>query len=91
MCGYDSPEMKPLKTHPHREVEVAKAKEARQALIDQTVGYNLFIRIRGFDKYGRLLGDLYNGRTHVNRFMIENGYGYEYYGGKKRAPVSPTE
>lgn len=83
MDGYDAPEMKPLKTHPRREEEMERAKRSRNALRDMTMGCNLFMRVRGFDKYGRLLGDLYNRRIHINKFMIENGYGYKYSGGKK--------
>lgn len=84
MNGYDSPEMKPLKSNPNRDKEKEAAKKAREALITQFKN-NIFIRIVGFDKYGRLLVEAYNGKTHINNWMIQNGYGYPYDGGKKKA------
>jgi micrococcal nuclease len=35
------------------------------------------------EKYGRLLGDLYLGDTHVNTAMIDAGHGQPYAGGKR--------
>jgi len=84
MNGYDSPEMKPLKTHPNREVEIAKAKRAKEVLTEKTAGRTLFLCACGFDKYGRLLAEIYDGRLHINKYMIENGHGYVYQGGKKQ-------
>ena len=36
-----------------------------------------------FDKYGRLLVDLFDGDLHINQEMIKNGHGYKYIGGTK--------
>lgn len=83
MNGYDSPEIKPLKSHPNREKEKEAAKKSRQALMTHFTNH-IFIKILGFDKYGRLLVDAYNGTIHINQWMIDNGYGYEYNGGKKK-------
>ena len=85
MNGYDAPEMKPLKTHPRRDEEKAKAKRAKEALVEKTAGRTLFIRVCGFDKYGRLLAELYDGHLHINQYMIDNGHGYVYHGGKKQS------
>lgn len=84
MNGYDSPEMKPAKSNPNREKEKAAAQLARQALIDLT-RQPVFMRVVGFDKYGRLLAEVYQGKTHINQWMIANGHGYPYDGGKKVA------
>lgn len=83
MNGYDSPEMKPLKSNPNREKEKEAAKKARDALITHFKNH-IFIKIVGFDKYGRLLVEAYNGKTHINSWMIQNGHGYPYDGGKKK-------
>ena len=83
MNGYDSPEIKPAKSNPNREKEKAAAIIARQALIDKT-RQPVFLKIVGFDKYGRLLAEAYLGKTHLNRWMIDNGHGYPYDGGKKK-------
>ena len=81
--GYDSPEMKPSKNNLKREMEKAAAQRAKQALIDLT-RQPVFLRVVGFDKYGRLLAEVFNGKTHINRWMIENGHGYPYVGGRKQ-------
>jgi endonuclease YncB( thermonuclease family) len=44
----------------------------------------IFIKIIGFDKYGRLLVEAYNGHVHINKWMIQTGNGYAYDGGKKK-------
>ena len=73
--GYDSPEMKPPKTNPNRDKE-------RDALMTQCTTH-IFIKIAGFDKYGRLLAEAFNGKIHINKWMIQHCYGYSYEGGKK--------
>ena len=47
----------------------------------------IFIKCKDFDKYGRLLAEIYvnfDDVTSVNDLMIENGHGYSYDGGTKR-------
>jgi endonuclease YncB( thermonuclease family) len=83
MNGYDSPEMKPPKTNPNRDKEREAAKKARDALMTHCSSH-IFIKIVGFDKYGRLLAEAFNGKIHINKWMIQNGYGYSYEGGKKK-------
>ena len=84
MNGYDSPEMKPPKTNPNREKEKEAAKKAREALMTHFNTNYIFIKIVGFDKYGRLLVEAYNGHVHINKSMIQSGHGYTYDGGKKK-------
>lgn len=83
MNGYDSPEMKPLKSKQNRDKEIEAAKRAKTALEEWVLGRPTFAKIVGFDKYGRLLAELYNGKIHLNNWMIKNGHGYPYSGGKK--------
>jgi endonuclease YncB( thermonuclease family) len=84
MNGYDSPEMKPPKTNQNREKEKEAAKKAKEALITHFTNNYIFIKIVGFDKYGRLLVEAYNGHVHINKSMIQSGHGYSYDGGKKK-------
>ena len=84
MNGYDSPEMKPPKTNQNREKEKEAAKKAREALMTHFTNSYIFIKIVGFDKYGRLLVEAYNGKVHINKWMIQTGHGYSYDGGKKK-------
>jgi len=98
MIGYDSPEMKPPKTKPDREHEIAAAKEARKALMtitgfDEQSTHLVSIECHAFDKYGRILVNLYTKRRNrwwswrecinVNQWMIDRGYGVPYDGGSK--------
>lgn len=84
MYGYDSPEMKPLMKLENREQIKADAIKAKKALHDVVFNKICIFRSMGKDKYGRLLGTLMCDHIHVNEYMIGNGYGYSYQGGKKR-------
>ena len=51
---------------------------------------NKIIKIKcgKFDKYGRLLGEIYinkNDKKSINQIMIDEGHGYAYEGGTKKA------
>jgi endonuclease YncB( thermonuclease family) len=97
MLGYDSPEMKPLRSKKNRDLEIVKAKEAQKALADLIDNKLVRIACHDFDKYGRLLIDMYVGHPFAfrlrfwkgnyiwtNQWMIDNGYGYAYQGGTKQ-------
>lgn len=84
MYGYDSPEMKPLKTKDNRDKEIELAKQSKKALENHVLNQHIFVKIIGFDKYGRLLAELFSGTLNINEWMIKNNYGYSYMGGKKR-------
>ena len=89
MNGYDTPEMRPSKKLPNRDEIKKKAIESRDFL--KSLVFNdhqlVYIKCGEFDKYGRLLGDLFineNDDESVNSLMIKNGHGYEYHGGTKK-------
>jgi endonuclease YncB( thermonuclease family) len=99
--GYDSPEMKPLKSTPNREAIKASAKEARDHLISMVAAKQnqlVWCHCGRFDKYGRVLVTLYKGPTwfgkanayidSINQKMIADGHGCEYHGGTKGGNVS---
>jgi len=90
MYGYDSPERKPLKTHPNREIEILLANKAKDHFQSLVNGRILCIHTTGREKYGRILAHMY----HVNMFgrpvqpsintqMIDIGHGRLYFGGSK--------
>jgi len=85
MYGYDSPEMKPKKTLENRELEIEKAKAAKEFLYNLVYNKICIVQLKGFDKYGRLLGTLISNNLNINKHMIDNGHGYEYFGGTKIA------
>ena len=43
------------------------------------------MQLKGFDKYGRLLGTLISNNLNINKHMVDNGHGYEYFGGTKQS------
>jgi micrococcal nuclease len=76
----DSPEIKG-----ESENECHMAIESRDALHNLIFGKIIELRNNGKEKYGRLLADVYYNDIHVNKWMIDNKYAVEYYGGKKVA------
>lgn len=83
MLGYDSPEMKPLKTKENREKEIELAKQSRDTLSDWILNKIVDIEFGEFDKYGRPLGTIYIKNINMNQWMIDNGYGIPYDGKQK--------
>lgn len=96
MLGYDSPEMKPKKTAPHRELEIQAGQVAKQQMIILTQNKLVWVRFTKEEKYGRLMGELFdidvNSPDHfqgtennINEYMIKNGFGKPYHGAKKES------
>ena len=56
---------------------------SRQALCNKILDKNIKMKIRGQDKYGRILVYL----DEVTEYLLENNYGYIYTGGTKAKPV----
>jgi endonuclease YncB( thermonuclease family) len=88
MMGYDSPEMKPPLDNANRQEEMAAAKAAKETL-ERLVG-NGIVRLEcpsnGSDKYGRVLGVLFDEKgRNLNQLMIDHGWGIPYQGNKKAA------
>ena len=86
--GYDSAEMKPLKSIKNRDEVIKSAKDAKEKFKDLTKWDTMlvFIKFGKFDKYGRILGTVYNNdKLDINEEMIKLGHGYPYDGGTKRS------
>ena len=84
LAGYDSPEMKPPMGNPDRAAEKTAAVAARAALIGKVGGGLVHLECGEFDKYGRLLVTVrLHGGEVVNDWMVANGHGIPYDGGKK--------
>ena len=87
LYGIDTPEKRPLKSDPNRDKEIIASKRSSNALTklleeNDNVLVSLFYKP---DKYGRLLCTFYdkNGED-VNKWMVNNGYAYEYFGKTKQ-------
>lgn len=86
--GYDSPEMKPLLSNENRihEKELAHlAKDRLEELLNKHPSKLIKIECLNFDKYGRLLVNVWNNvdEKMINIIMVEEGHGKLYSGGTK--------
>ena len=78
LSGIDTPEMKSRNA-----TEKTLATAAQSALSDLLLHKQVELRNVKFEKYGRLLADVYVGSIHVNQYMIDNKYAVHYDGGTK--------
>jgi endonuclease YncB( thermonuclease family) len=89
MNGYDSPEMKPLKSNANREFEKQAALDAKKYFIElvhfDDPKYLVTLHVGKFDKYGRLLVTIFTEESavSVNERMINSTHGTPYSGGTK--------
>ena len=86
--GYDTPEIKPSLSNPNRDKEkelAIKAKNRFIELINKSENKLITIECLKFDKYGRILVNVYNNvdTESVNDIMIREGHGKLYLGGTK--------
>lgn len=89
--GYDAPELRPRRSSPGWVAEKEAAVRARDALSARILGRLVLARLGPFDKYGRplvtvTLADLDSGEPvgpEINSWMVSNGHGRPYSGGKK--------
>ena len=79
LLGIDTPEIKTKS-----EIEHAAAIKAKEKLSDLILNKIITIECNNFDKYGRLLITVYKSRVNINKFMVRQGYAYEYDGGTKQ-------
>ena len=94
MLGYDAPEMKPKKNIEHRELQIKAAQIARDKLSKLITDQVVWVKFSSEEKYGRLMGEIFmmkseslnhfiGSEINVNQWMIANGFGKTYDGGKK--------
>lgn len=78
LAGIDTPEMKSRNA-----TEKSLATAAQTALSRLILNQVVELRNVKFEKYGRLLADVYVGNIHVNQYMIDNKHAVYYDGGTK--------
>jgi endonuclease YncB( thermonuclease family) len=84
LIGYDSPEMKPLKTIENRDLHKKCAIMVKEILCNKILNKIVDIEFQEEDdKYGRLLCKIYYENECINDYMIKNGFGKTYDGNKK--------
>lgn len=81
LAGIDTPEIR--SSNPD---EKKRALEIRDIMREQILDKFVYIKCGKFDKYGRLLGDIYNEEqtVHYNKWLIDEGYAQIYGGGTKK-------
>jgi len=87
-AGYDSPEMKPPLSNQNRDNEKVLAHKAKECLIELLGKHEtkmIKVKCGEFDKYGRLLIEMWNmvDETSINEIMVKEGHGKLYNGGTK--------
>jgi endonuclease YncB( thermonuclease family) len=76
LIGIDTPE---LKTGNHKEEGIRARDFLREKILDKVVR----IKCGDFDKYGRLLVQVFQDNVDINALMIDSGNAKAYFGGKK--------
>jgi micrococcal nuclease len=76
----DTPELRTK-----NEEEKKKGYEARDKLRELILNKIVKLNCLEFDKYGRLLVDIYLNEANVNDWLVANGYAKKYEGGTKEA------
>ena len=81
--GIDTPELKPPLNTPNREKVIAsaiKSKEFVARLIDQKI---VTLKCYKFEKYGRLLADIYINKISISQELLKNKLAKPYDGKTK--------
>jgi endonuclease YncB( thermonuclease family) len=88
LYGIDTPEKRPSKDNPNRDMEIAASKRATEALRQRLKENDdhVLALFHKKDKYGRELATFYHkDGSSINQWMITEGHAYAYDGGKKIA------
>ena len=80
MMGIDTPEIKTKNTY-EKQLAIKARDFLRELILDKII----IVECLDFDKYGRLLGNLYieGNEKSISTMMIEKGYAKAYDGGTK--------
>jgi micrococcal nuclease len=76
--GIDTPE---LRTKNEKEKEAAI--KARDYLSNLILGKFIIVDVIKYDKYGRLLSDIFLDKILLNKLLVDKGYAKQYDGGTK--------
>ena len=71
--------------------EKAYAKQVRDKLREKILQNIVIVECKDFDKYGRLLVDIFYENININQWLIDNEYAKQYSEGKKSKWFEDTE
>ena len=80
LTGIDTPEIRTS-----NEVEKRFGYFVRNKLRSKILNRVVSLKCGTFDKYGRLLVEIWCDDYNINRWLIENSYAFEYHGGKRQS------
>lgn len=83
LAGIDTPEI-----HGSTSSEKASAIVVRDLLANLVLNKIVLLKNVHFEKYGRLLADVYLGDLHVNKHLLDTHCAVPYHGGKKEKFVN---
>jgi micrococcal nuclease len=75
----DTPELKT-----NNVLEQSFGYEVRDKIREKILNKMVIVKCDNFDKYGRLLAEIYIDGVSINQWMIDNKYAFEYDGGTKK-------
>lgn len=78
LTGIDAPELK-SDIDAEKQACILGRDKLKELLLDKIVNVKLY----EFDKYGRVLADVYIDEIHINQYLLKYNYVREYSGGKK--------
>ena len=78
--GVDTPELRT-----RDESEKKNGYYVRDRLREKILNKMVKVKCGEFDKYGRLLADIYIDKLHVNKWLIDRKYAFAYDGGTKQS------
>lgn len=79
LAGIDTPEM-----HGSTSDERNAAIASRDVLSNMIMNKTVLLKNVRYEKYGRLLADVYLGELYLNQYLVDNKYAVPYNGGKKQ-------
>ena len=79
VAGVDTPELRT-----RDDAEKKNGYYVRDRLREKILDRMVTVQCGEFDKYGRLLVNIYIGELHINKWLIDKKYAFEYDGGTKK-------
>lgn len=85
--GIDTPEKRPRRSDANRNETIISALASMRYLESLVLDKIVRVKITGYDKYGRVLVDIYppESETTVSELILQNQHGVPYYSRKKAA------
>jgi len=81
--GIDTPEIKPPKSMENRELHVECGIKCREYLKSKILNKIVEVHCSEFDKYGRILGEIYIGNENISEHLVYKKYAKKYEGKTK--------